>query len=60
MLNYRTAMICSIIAEVNRDHKKRKKPFTPNDFMPKKKVKLTDEQMLEQIKSLNIAFGGEV
>jgi len=61
MLNYRGAMICSIIAEVNRDRKKRSKPFTPNDFMPKKKkMKLTGEQMRDQIEALNIALGGEV
>lgn len=60
MLNYRGALICSIIAEVNRDPKKRSKPFTPSDFMPKKKMKLTDKQMTDQIKALNIALGGEV
>lgn len=61
MLNYRGAMICSIIAEVNRDRKKRSKPFTPDDFMPKKrKPKLTSEQIMNQVKGLNIALGGEV
>jgi len=61
MLNYRGAMICSVIAEVNRDRKKRSKAYTPSDFMPKKKkAELTGEQMMEQIKVLNIVLGGEV
>ena len=60
MLNYRGAMICSVIAEVNRDRKKRKRPFTPADFMPKKKRReMTDEQMLEQIMEVNAELGGE-
>lgn len=60
MLNYRAAMICSIIAEVNRNRKKRRKPFTPMDFMPKKKKgKMTGEQMLEQVKTMNAVLGGE-
>lgn len=53
-------MICSVIAEVNRDSKKRKKPFTPDDFMPKKRRKLTGEQMVNQVEAINIALGGEV
>lgn len=60
-LNYRVALVCSVIAEVNRDKKKRSKPYTPSDFMPKKKkMKLTGEQMMDQIKAVNIALGGEV
>jgi len=55
-------MICSVIAEVNRDRKRRKKPFTPDDFMPKKKAKtqLTGEQMKAQLGFINAALGGEV
>jgi len=60
LLNYRGALICSVIAEVNRDPRKRKRPFTPDDFMPKQKIKLTDKQMTDQIKAINIALGGEV
>lgn len=60
-LNYRGALICSVIAEVNRDRKKQKKPFTPEDFMPKRrKGKLTGEQMMDQVKAANIVLGGEV
>jgi len=62
-LNFRTALLCSIIAEVNRDRKKRNRPYTPEDFMPKKKIKkveLTNEQMRQQLEMLNVALGGEV
>ena len=58
MLSYRAAMICSVIAEVNRDPKKRKRAFTPDDFMPKKRGKLTGEQMASQVEAINIALGG--
>ena len=63
MLNYRGAMICSVIAEVNRDRKKRKKPYSPNDFMPKKphpKVQLTGEQMKQHLGLINATLGGDV
>jgi len=59
-LDYRAALICSVIAEVNRNRKKRKKPYTPKDFMPKeKRRRMTGEQMAEQLKLINIALGGE-
>jgi hypothetical protein len=28
------AKVSALIAEINRDRKKRRKPFTPQDFMP--------------------------
>ena len=61
-LDYRAALICSILAEINRDRKKRKKPFTPTDFMPKRRddEKLTDEQMLNRVKMISKALGAEV
>ena len=60
-LDYRVALICSVIAEVNRNRKKRNKPYTPGDFMPKKRrKKLTDSEMTDQIRAINIALGGEV
>ena len=54
--SYRAAMICAVIAEVNRDRKKRKKPFTPEDFLPREKKKLTSPQMrraIERIEKLS-------
>lgn len=60
MLNYRGALICSVIAEVNRNKKKRSRPYTFKDFMPKKRRgKLTGEEMLERIVAMNAALGGE-
>ena len=63
-LDFRSAQICWIIAEVNRDRKKRSKAYTPKDFMPRREAKeapkkLTGEQMLERVKMINIALGGK-
>jgi hypothetical protein len=58
LLQYRAALICSVLAEINRDKKKRPKPFTPQDFMPKKK--LTKEQMMNNAKALTMMLGGEI
>lgn len=35
MENWNAGVIASTIANAHRDVKKRKKPFTPSDFMPK-------------------------
>ena len=65
-MDYRAALICTIIAEVNRDPKKRGRAFTPKDFMPKRKAEreitkeLTGEQMLERAKIITSALGGEI
>jgi len=37
--DFRTAQICAIIANVNRDSKKKRRPYQPKDFMPKEKEK---------------------
>ena len=62
-LNYRSALVCSVIAEVNRDPKRRKRPFTSDDFMPKKKSKdvgrLTSNEILERLRALNTILGGK-
>jgi len=58
-LNYRAALICAVMANMWRDSKT--KPYTPDDFMPTKKVKhQTPEQMLVTVKILNAAFGGNI
>ena len=43
------------MANINRNRKKRAKPYTPRDFMPdyKKKKKQTPEEMLETIKAMS-------
>ena len=57
--DYRAALICSVIANVNRDPEKTK-PFTPDDFMPKVQEEQTPEQMAELFKFYALAMGGEV
>lgn len=60
-LNYRTGLICAVLANTVRDPKKKVGPYTPEDFMPKVKSKQqTAEQMFANIKLLNAAFGGKV
>jgi len=57
------ALICCVLANINRDKKKKPKPFTVDDFMPKvvgKKEKQTPQQQFEVVKMLNAAFGGKV
>jgi hypothetical protein len=56
MDNWRAGQICSIVANVNRDPKKRPDPYKPQDFMPKKKTKrMTAKQIKTVIKGV---FGG--
>lgn len=62
--DYRSALICSVIANVNRDSKRRPKPFMPQDFMLTKtgrtaRTQTTDE-MLAMAKAWNAALGGSV
>jgi len=60
----RTARICSIIANVNRDIKKKPKPYTEDDFMPKekekKKEKMSINNMRGVLEAITIAFGGKI
>ena len=60
-------MVKAAIYEVNRDRKKRAKPFTAEEFMPEigtqesgPKKNQTPEEQLTIVKMLNAAFGGEV
>ena len=32
--DFRAALVCSVLANVNRDPKRKPKPYTPKDFMP--------------------------
>ena len=59
----RSALIASILANANRDTKKKRKPFTIDDFMPKikKDKKPMDVNiMAEVLKAICLANGGEV
>jgi len=49
----RAGIIASTIANVHRDSKKRRKPYTPQDFMPKFEQKKVDHATLaEKIKAV--------
>ena len=52
-LNYRAALICSVLANIARDPKKKGTPYIPRDFMPGGKQpyqKQTAKQMLATAK----------
>lgn len=56
---FNSALICSVIANV---HRGKGKPYKPDDFMPKekKKEKMTINEMVEMLKVVTLANGGEV
>lgn len=57
---FNSALICSVIANVNR---RKGKAFEPADFMPKekkKRKKMNMAQMLEALKSITAANGGAI
>lgn len=57
LANRRTARICCLLANINRDKKHKKKPFTEDDFMPKvekPKKRQTVKQMETVLKMLTI------
>lgn len=55
-----TGRICSIIANANRDTKKRRKPYVEEDFMSGRKKGLTPEQFATMLKATTLACGGEI
>ena len=58
-LDYRAALVCSVIANVFRS--KTTRLFKPDDFMPKRGTReQTPEQILATVELLNAAFGGDV
>jgi hypothetical protein len=57
---FNSALICSVIANVNR---KKGKTFSPMDFMPKEKKKpkqMSANELVEVLKQITLANGGEV
>lgn len=56
----RIGRLCSLIANVNRNPKKRSKAFTEEDFIPKAKVKKkqTNDEMMSMVLAMNKAYGG--
>ena len=49
---YGPAMVCSVIANIHRDKRKRSQPFEPKDFLPKRDnaagMEIPDGEMLYQ------------
>jgi len=59
--DYQAALICCVLANINRDKRKKLTPYKPDDFMPKvvgEKKKQTPEEQFTIVKMLNAAFGG--
>lgn len=58
----RMAMICSLLANIYRNTKKRQRPYEPKEFMPQRRPKKqkTVEQMKNDLIALNVALGGEI
>ena len=50
-MDRRFGRICAVIAEVNRNNKARQKPFTEEDFIPKK------PQSVEEQKAILMGIG---
>ena len=56
----RAGIVAATVANANRDAKKRKRPFGPEDFMPKfePKAPQSTEEQLQIVEMLNAALGG--
>jgi hypothetical protein len=61
-LDFRTGLICSVIANVNRDPKKKSSPFKPQDFMPRSGKKnsrpYNAAELQERIEHIMFVAGG--
>lgn len=59
--DYRSALICSVLANLQRNPQKRSQPYTPDDFMLSRKKQKPDQgYLLEKMKRLTLRFGGEL
>lgn len=64
--DWRFGMLASVIANVNRDSKKRRRPYEPQDFMPRREIPEQEEQSWEEqarilemwAKALGAKYGG--
>lgn len=57
----RIAILTSVIANANRDPKRRRKPYTPEDFIPKfdQEQRQTQEEQLAIVMGVTAAMGGK-
>ncbi len=60
--DYHAALICAVLANINRDPQKKPDPFTPADFMPSLAVPEKEEEgeALDHILKLAGDLGAEV
>ena len=61
--DFRSALICSVLANIYRDAKKRPEPFTPQDFMltaPSELREAEDKEELDYLLELAKTLGGQV
>lgn len=58
--SWRSAMLASILANVNRDPKKKREPYTIDDFMPGVPMTIEEKRadLKERISAAMRAFGG--
>ena len=56
-------IIAAVVAEVNRDRKRRSRPFHPVDFMPFHEKgpgkEMTPDEILQKVVAINQALGGK-
>ena len=60
----RSGIVAATVANVHRDPKKRRKPYTSADFMPRFRLEQGADgqdwpQQLALVEQLNVAFGGK-
>lgn len=57
----RAGIIASTVAEVNRDRKRRSRPYEAKDFMPRfeRAQPQSVEEMIEIAREITLAFGGQ-
>ena len=57
----RTARVCCLLANINRDTKKKRIPYTEKDFMPgQEKEVMSAEKMAMILKAITLSMGGEI
>ena len=56
--DYRLAQLLALIANVNRDPKRRRTPWTPDDFMPRRGLPAEPDALRSRIDAAMAAFGG--
>ena len=69
--DHRAGVLTALLANINRDPKRRSEPFAPTDFMPDRTLtpaeraaqdapqQLSQEAFMAYIETLNAAFGGQ-